>query len=148
MDKQKKQLVMTGILLVIFVLALSSSFKKKPRRPAAVPAAAPAVVAPAPGKAAVVSAPVEGQGPLQPEYSLLPWGRDPFLELIEKEYKIDEFQLKGISFGKDQKGFAFINDEIVKKGDTIGEYEVAEIEKDRVFLKRENQSFYLTFPEN
>ncbi len=77
----------------------------------------------------------------------LPWGRDPFLSEIEKKDQIAELKLQGISFGKDNVGFAFINNMIVKKGDKVGEYEVFEISKDRVLLKKDNQSFYLVFSE-
>lgn len=76
----------------------------------------------------------------------LPWGRDIFSTDLEKEYQISELQLKGISLGKDKTSFAFINDEIVKVGDRIGDYQVIEIEQKRVLIRKGNQSFYLTFP--
>ena len=77
----------------------------------------------------------------------LPWGRDPFMTISDSVGKLNEFQLKGISFARDKKGYAFINDQIVAVGDNIGDYEVALIEKDRVMLKRGVQTFFLTFTE-
>lgn len=77
----------------------------------------------------------------------LPWGRDPFMAISDSVGKLNEFQLKGISFSRNKKGYAFINDQIAAVGETIGEYEVAAIEKDRVMLKRGAQTFFLTFTE-
>ena len=77
-----------------------------------------------------------------------PWGRDPFTSDVYKSVRSEsELKLQGISYREDKVGFAFINNEIVKKGDTVGGYEVAEILKDRVLLKKGSQSFYLAFPE-
>ncbi len=75
------------------------------------------------------------------------WGRDPFSIFLDQEYQIREFKLQGISVGKDgKKNYAFINDAIVSKGEKIGAYEILDIRKDRVLLKKGDQSFYLTFP--
>jgi hypothetical protein len=76
------------------------------------------------------------------------WGRDPFSSDIYKSGQLNsELKLKGISFRQDKIGFAFINNEIVKQGEMINGYKVEQILKDKVLLKKENQSFYLTFPE-
>ena len=56
------------------------------------------------------------------------------------------FTLNGVFFSG-AEGYALINNRIVKKGDKVGEYEVFEISKDRVLLKKGNQSFYLVFSE-
>ena len=77
----------------------------------------------------------------------LPWGRDPFMATSDSVGKLSEFELKGISFSRNKKGYALINDQITAVGDSIGEYEVALIEKDRVMLKRGAQTFFLTFAE-
>jgi len=76
-----------------------------------------------------------------------PWGRDPFSSDTYKAGQVSsELKLQGISYRKDNVGFAFINNEIVKQGDAIAGYEVEEVLKDKVLLKKGSQSFYLTFP--
>lgn len=148
MDKQTKQLIITAGLVVVLVFSVLSGLKKKPQIKAA-----PKALASQPSASSV--APVTATAGLKPndELSLqlerlkLSWGRDPFAFTMDKGFQRNELKLKGISFGKEKGGFAFINDEIVKKGDTIGDYEVADVQKDRVFLRRGNQDFYLMFPE-
>jgi len=76
-----------------------------------------------------------------------PWGRDPFSSDTYKSGQVSsELKLQGISYRQDNVGYAFINNEIVKQGDAIAGYEVEEVLKDRVLLKKGGQSFYLTFP--
>jgi hypothetical protein len=150
MTKEVKQLIITGALIVILIITVMSNLKKKPKivNPPAAPSAAGIPAAPV---AALAPSPAlstdENIKNLQNLRAGLPWARDPFSESANKNSQTDELKLQGISFGKDKSGYAFINNEIVKKGDTIGDYEVIEIEKARVFLKKESQSFYLAFPE-
>lgn len=85
---------------------------------------------------------------LQKERAELNWGRDPFAAAkISKDFRGANLQLRGISFGKDKKGLAFINNEIVKKGDIMGDYEIIEVEKHKVLLRKAEQTFYLTLPQ-
>jgi hypothetical protein len=147
-DKQTKQLVITGGLVAVLIFSLLGSLKKKPAKQVAPAQPLTQANAPAP----TISSPAGAFKPSdeltqQLERLKLSWGRDPFTFGLDKGFQIGELKLKGISFGKDRGGFAFINDEIVKKGDTIGEYEIVDVQKDRVFLKRGTQSFYLMFPE-
>lgn len=76
----------------------------------------------------------------------LEWGRDPFFLPQKVSYKKSVFSLRGISIGRD-KAFAFINDQIVTTGDTIEGWKVVEIKKERVLLIRGKEKFYLTLPE-
>lgn len=149
MDKQKKQLIIVGILVAILLFSVMGSFKKKPGVRAVASAPAPSIAA-AP-QSASTAAPAsmradEKKMNAQLERAKLAWGRDPFVAPSEKEYQIGELELKGISFDEEKGGYAFINNDIVKKGDAVGDYEVVDIEKDRVLLKKGNQSFYLVFP--
>jgi hypothetical protein len=148
MTKGQKQYIVIGvgvIILAVVILGNLSRKKKKIAPPANnVPTAT--LTTTAVGKAKYV--PVDEEGiAAQKKHAELPWGRNPFLSDIEKGDQIAELKLQGISFGKDNVGFAFINNMIVKKGDKVGDYEVFEIFKDRVLLKKGNQSFYLVFPE-
>lgn len=149
MDKQKKQLIIVGALILALVFTVLNSLKKKPAGNTGAEVQLPPAAVPMPAAAAAPSAPLspdEKKVSAQLERAKLAWGRDPFAAPSEKEYQIGELQLKGISFDKDKGGFAYINNDIVKKGDVIGNYEVVDIEKNRVLLKKGNQSFYLVFP--
>jgi hypothetical protein len=151
MSKQVKQLILTGCLIVVLALVTLGNIKKKPSR-APVPEAQSTVALAPPAAVSSAAAPVSPAATSdttraqQLERGKLSWGRDPFIGLFDKEFKMDELKLQGISFGKNRAGYAFINNEIVKKGDEVGGYEVVEVEKAKVLLKKESQSFYLTFP--
>lgn len=150
MTKEQKQLIFIAVGLIIFGVVVLNSFrevqKKKSGRIA--PAAAPEAVSPAQQPAVQVKFTPADNKVLdsQRKRSDLAWGRDPFLSDIEKGEQIKELKLKGISFGRDKRGYAFINEEIVSKGGKLGDYEVVDVEKERVLLKKGASSFYLTFP--
>lgn len=151
MTKQVKELIITGTLVVFLVVVIAGNLKKKPAKkplpaskgPASDLVSKPTVTTPA------SFAPMDNRKlQMQRERANLPWGRDPFnVSTTEKDYKKTELELKGISLGKDRKSSAFINNEIVKVGDKVADYAVVEIQKDRVLLKKGEQSFYLTLPE-
>lgn len=151
MTKEQKQLIFIGVGIIILIIVFLSNLKGEKKKKLAPPAqnvtsATPATMAVSTPK----SVPVERKGKgldAQKKRAELPWGRDPFLSDIEKGDQISELRLQGISFGGNKVGYAFINNIIVKKGDKVGEYEVFEIFKDRVLLRKGNQSFYLVFPE-
>jgi|WetSurMetagenome_2_1015567.scaffolds.fasta_scaffold307839_2 hypothetical protein len=151
MSKQIKQIIVTACLIVVLALVTLGNFKKKPSK-APVPETQTTVALAPPAAVSSSSAPAslaatsDTMRTQQLERGKLTWGRDPFVALFDKEFKMDELKLQGISFGKNRAGYAFINNEIVKQGDAVGGYEVVEVEKEKVLLKKENQSFYLTFP--
>ncbi|HRZ14937.1 MAG TPA: hypothetical protein P5110_05430 [Candidatus Omnitrophota bacterium] len=151
--KEQTQLMIIGGGVLILALILPGSLKKslrggRPPAPAAVSEplavdtapAAPFFTDAAPGSEQIIGE--------QLKRIEMPWSRDPFTVTYDARDGLREFQLKGISFGTDKSGFAYINEQIVKKGDLLGDYEVVEIEKNRVLLKRGQQSFYLTFPDD
>ncbi len=150
MEKQKIEFIVIGVGIVVFIIVMAGNLKKKPVKTSA--SATPSISLPQITETKTQSPAV----PLLPadarrikeqsERSGLTWGRDPFNAYFDREYQRTDLKLQGISFGKDRTGFAFINEEIVKKGDKVGDYEVAEIQKDKVLLKKGNQSFYLAFP--
>lgn len=152
MEKQQLEITATVIGAVILAALLAGNFKKKPPKKALLPAApAAAGITAAPKSALPAALPRAADQhilSLQKERSQLAWGRDPFSSSKSaKEYQMADLQLKGISFGSDKKGLAFINNEIVKSGDKVGDYEIIEVQKDRVLLRRGGQSFYLALPQ-
>jgi len=80
------------------------------------------------------------------------YGRDPFFHSSEisegkegqtKGHHIASLALKGIAW-KGKTPMALIGDEIVKEGDTIGEYKVISIQKNRVVLTKDGKELILT----
>lgn len=164
MTKEKVQLIVIAAGILILLSIIAGNLKKKPAkgqssdnkpvRPAPVRKGGVQETVPNAGIAADAKATPATQAvndeelSLQKERAKLNWGRDPFAAAkISKEFRQANLELKGISFGKDKKGFAFINNEIVKKGDIMGEYEVLEVEKRKVLLRKAEQTFYLTLPQ-
>ncbi len=149
MTKDVKQLIMAAVLVIIFIFAMLNSFKKKPTKNKAPEVKPPAELA-LDKKALSPSLGILSDNKeitLQKQRMDLEWGKDPFNMAIEKEFQLADLKLKGISYGGGKKGYAFINDEIVKPGDRIGEYEVVEVEKNKVLLHKAGQSFYLAFEQ-
>lgn len=155
MNKEKLQLAVIAAGIVIFIALAAGNLRKKPTKALPEKALSAKHVEPAlqseprPQQFAPTSETADEKDlALQKERENLAWGRDPFsASSSAKEYQRANLQLKGISLGKDKSGLAFINNEIVKKGDTIGEYEVTEIQKDKVMLRKGDQSFYLVLPQ-
>lgn len=80
--------------------------------------------------------------------------RDPFSPLVSKsgvlliprEIDLGGLAIKGIVYFKESP-VAIINDELVEKGESIGDYLVLEIEEKRVILKKGDQEFILKLEE-
>lgn len=151
MTKEVKQIVILGVLIIALVFVTLNNLKKKPdqKKPAL---SSPNIVSinksPASETSSNRAAPTDDKTmSVQKQRANLTWGRDPFNTASDKDYEMTDLKLKGISFAKNKEGYAFINDDIVKKGNKIGDYEVIEVEKDKVLLKKGAQSFYLTFPK-
>lgn len=73
---------------------------------------------------------------------------DPFISLVSPEgYLINtqaysetsEISLEGIIYDPAGSSFAIINGEVVKVGDTIGGFDILEIQKNRVILLKDNE---------
>jgi hypothetical protein len=153
MNKQIKQLLILGALIAILVAVFAGNTKKKPGKKLTLTSPATNQQASQSTKNTADSASGEGSVDskklaLQKQRTNAAWGRDPFSTSVSKEYQRADLILKGISFGGDGRGFAFINNEIVKTGDKLGDYEVVSVERDKVLVKKkDSQSFYLTLPK-
>jgi hypothetical protein len=145
--KEQIEILVIAVGAVLLIFFVMSSLKKTGKKPAVeAPAALQSETAPeVRGSATQRLSGIAAE--LQSKRWELPWARDPFLALSENVGKMNEFQLKGISFSGNSKGYAFINEQIIPVGGTIGDYEVAGIEKDKVMLRRGTQTFFLTFTE-
>ncbi len=154
MTKEKIQLIVTAAGIIILIFLIAGSLKKKPAKGQTsktkpVQETVPKTGVAAPDRASPTTPAVNDEElSLQKERAKLDWGKDPFTAVqIGKEFRGVNLELKGISFGKDKRGFAFINNEIVKEGDIIGDCEVIKIEKDKALLRKSGQTFYLTLPQ-
>ena len=154
------EIVATLALVAVLGVVLMTSLGKKKPRPVRMPIQATESSAPAAlpyNTAAPFSQPQAGEMPvlsdaklkLQKEHAAKPWGRDPFVRLktLEAGSRTSSLELKGISIGMDKKGFALINQEIVRVGDKIEGCDVLSVEKNRVLLQKNGQKFYLKLPE-
>ena len=80
--------------------------------------------------------------------------RDPFSPLISKsgalliprEVDLGGLVVRGIIYSKESP-VAIINDEVVERGQNLGDYLVLEIEEKRVILKKGDQEFILKLEE-
>lgn len=143
--KDRIQLAVIAVGLAVLAFFLVRNLKAAGKRPSnpAVSVQAPAQPS---GPATVpVSRSADKTLGLQEKRWEAAWGRDPFRALSDTAGRLVELQLRGISFSPAKKGYAYINDQIVTIGDTIGGYTVSRIEKDKVLLTRSAQTFILTF---
>lgn len=74
---------------------------------------------------------------------LLNWKDNPFIQRGE-ESTVDDLTLFAVVYNKNNAA-ALINNQIVRKGDKIGSFEVLSIEKQEVVLRNENGIFKLLF---
>lgn len=74
---------------------------------------------------------------------LTDWKDNPFIQRSE-ESTIDDLTLFAVVYNKNSAA-ALINNQIVRKGDKIGSFEVVSIERQEVVLRNENGIFKLLF---
>ena len=80
--------------------------------------------------------------------------RDPFSPLVSKsgalliprEVDLGGLAIRGIIYSKESP-VAIINDEVVERGENLGDYLVLDIEEKRVILKKGDQEFILKLEE-
>ncbi len=152
MDKRKIELIITGVLIVVFIVVLASSFKpRRPKRVTRPPAKIKIKIEkppPLPKKTEGYVSATSSQLAAQKKRAELDWGIDPFYHPIKKDVASSlRLVLKGVSIGKEKKNYAFINDEIVAEGEKVAGYEVVKVEKKRVLLRKGKEEFYLVLPE-
>ncbi|MDD2703658.1 MAG: hypothetical protein PHC33_06635 [Candidatus Omnitrophica bacterium] len=148
-SKDQKQLAIVGVLLVVMVMVFMNNMKPRKKKNIPVPPAPSAEADPPvslPAAQAKTDSKKSETGQKKRADSL-GWGRDPFLPYEAQKTEETGFILKGVSLGKGKKGYALINDEIVKSGDTFTGHEVVTVEKDKVLLRKSGQSFYIVFPD-
>jgi hypothetical protein len=83
--------------------------------------------------------------------------RNPFIPLVtpdgmilnldKTEEKKQDLAIEGIIYDRYGLSYALVNGEVVKVGDTIGEYQVLKVEKDRVIFIKEGEPLVVKFKE-
>lgn len=161
LDKSKKELVITGILIVVLALVSINIFsakgkkqKEKARRKAAQVAQGsseavskdasiqePTIGGFAPPDQKVIQSQllrIEEAGPV----------KDPFYPIGKKvTFKRGSIVLKGISRRKDGSSFAIINEQIVRVGDTVADSKVIRIEEKAIVLEKDKREYILMLEE-
>ncbi len=150
-NKSKIEIVITSIAVIFLIFLIFSQIKKRKKpKEEKVPSAIEKVKIAKHIRGEKKTSPKSDEEllALQRERANLPWGRDPFFfSNVKKVFKGSALMLKGISLGKDGKGYVFINNDIYTVGDKVGDYTIMEIERDRILLRKGNNSFYLSMPE-
>ncbi len=169
MDKKQKEMILAGILIVVFAYVVYANFIAPGREtpaPAPVPVeeppVAPPVPAPPPARRAVrPPARPEPDEPLPAVDERLirlqearadePWGRDPFNPAPTPAVPVDpvsewrDFRLTGVIPGP--RGMAIINGEAVSIGETFRGFTLREVDVDRIQLEKDGEFFPLKMPE-
>ncbi|MFH1577961.1 MAG: hypothetical protein ABIC18_02695 [Candidatus Omnitrophota bacterium] len=152
MNDLNKKFVIIAVLAVILIALVFNNLKRAAgKRTKKSPQIQGETVAPSVSVKAAYSADKKTINLQKERAESLAWGRDPF-RYVESDDKNADYQasalvLKGISLGKNKNSFAFINNEITEIGDIVAGYEVLSIERDKVLLKKGQQSFYLVMPQ-
>jgi len=141
-DKERKQLMITGALFLVFIVAWANTFIFLKKRSAPAPAAplpiAQGTMVIPPSAAPLQSPPAEAQASLK-------WARDPF---SGKAYSASGaksapvLKLVGITWDGISP-MAIINNKVVSAGDTVGGCMVQEIREDCVVLNDGTRNFEL-----
>lgn len=126
MDKNRQQLIILGIVVVVFIIATATAvFKPRPKqaaKPESAVVAAPAAQEPSPQKGRVKS-------------SFKSWGRDPFaIGVGSTEEASGPVLLSGI-FCDPPQSYCIIDGKVAKVGDEVSGYRILEIKKDTVTVK-------------
>lgn len=151
MDKKKIELIITGILVIIFIFAVSNIIRKA--RPKMTKSSQPSSgsVSPAgpPDRSSIISRAGQTGSLFKPKVKELieekegikeerEWGRDPFnLHEADQSGGIDSItslKLMGITVGEKTKSMAIINNEIVSIGSKIGKFTVLKIAPGKVIV--------------
>lgn len=163
LDKSRKQLIITGILVLALVFISINTFsnsKKGKREKAKKQNARVSITQEAPsggsGDISVQKTAMEGFAPLDHRTIQLQLVRiaeeepikDPFYPMEKKEtFKRGSIVLKGISWKEKAPSFAIINEQIIKVGDSVGDSKVLRIEEKSVVLEKDNREYILVLEE-
>ena len=167
MTKTGKELIMTAVLLGVLALALMNSLNKVKEQNKKAETVEVSEMEEKNGKKEKEEAikltektvAKAGKEELnkQKERLNIEWGRDPFYaeeqkeenlrEVEEKETtEISHFSLKGISWTS-ERPIALINTQTVTEGESILGYEVIDIQKDKVILRKGDKKYELSIEE-
>ncbi len=151
MNKEKNKLILAVVLVLIFIFVVINNFK--PKKVKRVQKAEEEL-----NKEIQKTDDKKKSGPLvlkkttkvskeiieaQVKRKELAWGEDPFYNRNKRDAGFRTgLVLTGISIGKDKKGFAIIDGEIVTVDDVIGGYSILAIEKGMVFIEKGREIFY------
>ena len=146
-QKQRTEVYITLAKIPILILVMVRLFKivesRKKKNTSVTVATQVMPVSQPQAKLVQASAPAAAIQLQKPEEEDAVWGRDPFSgKIYSAASKGVNLELKGILWDEKSPS-ALIEGEIVKEGDTIGQYTVIKINKDRVILSDGTKNFEL-----
>lgn len=137
MKKEKLELIITAILIILFIILFMSLFFKKKH--------APSPVAAVKQEVPKTEISIQQPGKQAEENEAQVWGRDPFTLTAEKTIQVKSATLPILTgiIWDEQHPMAVIGDEVVGIGGKVSDYEVKKIEKERVILQKGEETFTL-----
>ncbi len=143
MDKRKLELLIAGILIIVFTFILINSFKKVKSKHMFIKSQVSAKALPAQELKPLF---MTKKPEVKKEEREIGWGRDPFTlqeTSIDRVDTIANLKLMGITIDKTAKSMAIINNELLSVGDKIGKFRVIKISKGSVIVTDEKENFEL-----
>jgi hypothetical protein len=148
MDKQQKQIIITGILILILIIAWIHSFKVLRKRFAKKASSSASVEVILPQNiSATLSEPLTLVDNSEEED--LQWHRCPFCGIIYTETEDQEtigLRLMGILWD-DKEPMVIIGEDVFKQGDKIGKFVITEIRHNKVIVNDGVRDFELRVGE-
>lgn len=133
MEKQKIEILATGVLVVLFIAFLSSTITKRAKKKS--------VETVQRKETTITESEKHLTGkPLITE--VLEWGRDPFVKAQEGTVRKGEFRLSAIVWDTELP-YAVINGKVVCAGDKINGCTVLKIDKDKAVVKKDGEKMIL-----
>lgn len=131
MDKNRTKIIITGVLIVVFVLAWANAFKvlakksksKKSKKSPSSSISSPSVIP----SVSTISQREWNEG------KNLTWKRCPFCGVSYSQDTTGDFGISGIIWDEVNPQ-TIINGEILGEGDRIGKFQIERIEKQKVIL--------------
>lgn len=132
MEKQKLEIIITGIAVVTFLVLLTSTLAKRPKKTVTEPVKNIPTIE--------ITQPDIGK---TPKPTKLEWGRDPFILNPERPTQKEGVFILTAVMWDEKNPYAIINGEVSYIGKEIDGYTVTKINKDSAVLKKDSEELII-----
>lgn len=140
MDKKRVEIIISGILILVFILVWSNTIKvikKRVRQRVPLPSPVSVETIPKEEKKEIYTR----ERPKEDKVERLVWVRCPFSgKIYTSQEGLQDIELEGIIWD-DKNPLAMINGRVIKIGDMVSGNRVVDIKKDRVILNDGTRNF-------